>query len=204
MNLNPSIFNKFNVIDSCSISNILSSKILRQATKTAKCVFCCTQFVQYECLYKPRKKDSPEDMELINRLKNEQNKGEFKVYPLDIEDLLEIDILEKRKKLGKGELSSIAFAKRTNQAFLTDDYQARVLANNEMKINSVQTTPHLFGWLIYESILNDSDKDEVVKQLRVFKRLDDKRRLQTKFFDDMYLKARELSLVNNFSDKKTP
>jgi hypothetical protein len=25
----------------------------------------------------------------------------------------------------------------------------------ELKINSVQTTPHLFGWLIYRNILGD-------------------------------------------------
>jgi|APLak6261658528_1056013.scaffolds.fasta_scaffold15512_1 predicted nucleic acid-binding protein len=200
MNLNPSIFNTLNVIDSCSIWNILSSKILRQATKTAKCVFCCTQFVQYECLHKPRKSiPNDNDKKLIERLNDEQNQGNFTVYSLDIEQLLEIDILEKRKNLGKGELSSIAFAKITNQAFLTDDYQARILANNELKINTVQTTPHLFGWLMYESILNDSDKDAVVKELREFKRLDEKRRLKTKFFDEMYNKALEYRLKNNYS-----
>jgi predicted nucleic acid-binding protein len=197
MNLNPSIFNKLNVIDACSISNILSSKILREATKTAKCIFCCTEFVQYECIYKPRKNYSLKDRELTKRLENEQNQNEFKVYSLDIEDLLEIDILEKRKNLGKGELSSIAFAKRTSQAFLTDDFQARQLANNELKINSVQTTPHLFGWLIYENMLGDSDKDVILNELREFNRLDGKRKLQSIFFEDMYSKALEQRLMKS-------
>jgi predicted nucleic acid-binding protein len=197
MNLNPSVFKKLNVIDSCSIWNILSSKVLREATKTARCVFCCTQFVQYECLHKPRKNPLlDKEKELIERLKIEQIKGDFKHYSLEIEDLLEVDILEKRKNLGKGELSSIAFAKRTNQAFLTDDYQARELANNELKMNSVQTTPHLFGWLIYENILNDSDRHTVLKELTAFERLDKKRCLQTRFFDDMYNKALEYRLMN--------
>jgi hypothetical protein len=64
-------------------------------------------------------------------------------------------------------------------------------------MNSVQTTPHLFGWLIYENILNDSDKHTVVKELKEFERLDGKRRLQTKFFDDMYNKVLQYRLASS-------
>ncbi len=74
-----------------------------------------------------------------------------------------MEILERRKKLGKGELSSIAFAKGTGQAFLTDDQKARKLAL-EVLPGQVQTTPHLFGWLLFEGTLNDSDSASVIAE----------------------------------------
>jgi hypothetical protein len=77
--------------------------------------------------------------------------------------LHEVEILEKRKRLGKGELSSIAFAKRTGQAFMTDDQKARRLAL-EVIPGLVQTTPHLLGWLLFEGTLEDSDKTIVIAE----------------------------------------
>jgi hypothetical protein len=102
------------------------------------------------------------DEHLQKLLRHEQQKGKFRAYHLDIDDLLEVEVLEKRKNLGKGELSSIAFAMRTNQAFLTDDQRARKLAGDVMNKGQVQTTPHLFGWLLYNQFLGDSDKDPII------------------------------------------
>ena len=79
-------------------------------------------------------------------------------------------MLERRKKLGKGELSSIAFAKRTGQAFLTDDKNALKLALEVLPRGQVQTTPDLFGWLIFEQRLGDSDKQVVISQHESLKR----------------------------------
>ena len=194
MQFNPSNFVKLNVADTCSIWNILSSKVFLNAAKSAKCVFCCTAFVQYECLDKPRKSKSVKEAELQKRLKLEQSKDQFKVYHLELEDLLDVDVLQKRKSLGKGELSSIAFAKRTRQSFLTDDQGARELANTTLDSNQVQTTPQLFGWLIYERFLNDEDKNKVIEQHLYFDRP------LSPYLETMYKRALELTLMNFQSD----
>ena len=191
MPINPSVFNKYNVADTCSIWNILSSKVLLRATLSAKCVFCCTAFVQYECLDKPRKSISPKELELQVLLKNEQEKSNFSVYHLDIDDLLDVEVLQERMNLGKGELSSIAFARRTRQAFLTDDQGARKLACASLNVNSVQTTPHLFSWLIYENFLTDGDKQRVMEQHESFNRP------LNKYFQVMYEKALQHRLMKN-------
>jgi hypothetical protein len=118
----------------------------------------------YECLRKPRRESIPEDEELQRRLRSAQMNGQFKSYPLDVDDLLEVEILARRKSLGSGELSSIAFAKRTRQAFQTDDQNARTLASEVMGREMVQTTPHLFGWLYFRQFLGDSDKDGIINE----------------------------------------
>jgi hypothetical protein len=51
------------------------------------------------------------------------------------------------------------------QAVLTDDQKARRLATNAGH-EIVQTTPHLFSWLIYNRQLADPDKDTVIAQHR--------------------------------------
>ena len=195
--LNPAHFIKCNVADACSIWNILSSKILYQSAISAssKCFFCCTKFVYYECLIRQHNNESESEIKLRRRLLNERAKGvQFKEYNLDIEDLQEIEILENRKKLGKGELSSIIFAKKTQQAFMTDDKKARNLAKKVMDNNMIQTTPHLLGWLFYSNFLMDSDKDSIIKEHSEF------RTTQwgnlSKFFERMYNKALEYKLMN--------
>ncbi len=164
MALDYSTFHTTNMADTCAIWNTLSSKLLYQAALSANCVFSCTAYVAYECLLKPRSKVDKLDEDLQSLLRQEQQKGRFIAYHLDVDDLLEIEILEKRRNLGKGELSSIAFATRTNQAFLTDDQRARKLASEVMGRGQVQTTPHLFGWLLYKQFLGDSDKDPIISE----------------------------------------
>ncbi|MCG9892794.1 MAG: hypothetical protein MH252_17180 [Thermosynechococcaceae cyanobacterium MS004] len=160
----PSRFHKLNVVDSCAIWNIISSQLLRTRAYFAECSFCCTDFVYYECLYKPRTKAKSEDIALQNLLRQEMEDGRFQHYPLDIEDLQEIGLLQKRKKLGKGELASIAYAKKTPLAFLTDDRGARNLAEEVLTHHKVQTTAHLLGWLFFESLLSDSDLNRIIDE----------------------------------------
>ena len=160
----PSKFEKLNVVDACAIWNIISTQLLRTTAYSAGCYFCCTDFVYYECLYKPRTIGKPEDIALQDLLKQEMKSGKFKNYHLDIEDLQEIDVLQKRKNLGKGELASIAYAKKTRQAFLTDDRGARNLAEEVLTHDMVQTTTHLLGWLFFESYLSDGDLNQVIDQ----------------------------------------
>ena len=162
MSADLSRFHRLNVADACSIWNVLSSELLYLRAKSAGVKFCCTQYVEYECLAKPRKVEKAYHSYLRQRLLKARENGDFKSYALSIEDLQEVHLLENRKKLGKGELSSMAFAKNTRQAFLTDDKGARKLANAVLGFPGCQTTPHLFGWLIFESHLTDSEKTIVI------------------------------------------
>lgn len=163
MAIDPSKFHPINVADTCSVWNILSSLRLNAAAKEARCDFCVTSFVQYECLIKPRRSILPNEQALMDRLRAEQRRGAFQAHSCSIEDLQAIEHLEKRKKLGKGELSSIAFAMKIRQGFITDDKQAWKLAKDSGHPYA-QTTPHLFSWLIFTGRLGDSDKDMVIAQ----------------------------------------
>lgn len=164
MAIDPSKFHLINVTDTCSVWNILSSARLHAAAKEARCEFCITSFVRYECLTKPRKKEpTSAESELMRRLAQEQARGGFVAHSCDIGDLQAVKVLESRKHLGKGELSSIAFAMKIGQAVITDDMKARKLAEDSGH-SLAQTTPHLFSWLTFKGRLGDSDKGTVIKQ----------------------------------------
>jgi hypothetical protein len=180
-------FHPYNIIDSCAIQNVLSSLTLYSASLQAKCGFVCTGFVHYECVVKNRNKESAEDKEIQKRFSKAINSGEVKINHLDIEDLQDIHILENRKKLGMGELSSIAVANKYRQVFMTDDLKARKLGLAILGSGRVQTTPQLFGWLIFGNFLLDSDKDRVIKEHESL----EKRIPLTSFFENLYLKALE-------------
>ncbi len=163
MAIDPSHFHLINVADTCSVWNVLSSTRLYSAAKEARCDFCITTFVSYECLLKPRKSINAAEQQLMDKLKKEQSNGAFKPQSCGIGDLQSIQVLESRKRLGKGELSSIAFAMKIGQAFITDDIKARKLAEDSGH-KFTQTTPHLFAWLIFTNRLNDSDATTVISQ----------------------------------------
>lgn len=164
MAIDPSKFYLVNVADTCSVWNVLSSRILHSAAKQARCEFCITTFVHYECLRK-RRKNTPTvaETELMQRLTLEQRSGGFLAHSCSIGDLQAIKLLESRKRLGKGELSTIAFAMKIGQAVITDDMKARKLAEHSGH-TKIQTTPHLFSWLIFNGRLGDSDKRSVIDQ----------------------------------------
>lgn len=191
MAIDLSKFFKFNIIDTCAVWNVLSSSILFYAATEMKCIFSLTAFVNYECIFKPRSSQSAEEETLKNKLREQQNKGNFQVYHITIEDLQDVEILERRKALGKGELSSIAFAKRTRQAFLTDDQGARKLASQIMGSEMVQTTPHLLGWLLFNQRLSDSDKDKIIDDHESFKRP------LRPYFEKVYYDALQFKLTAN-------
>ena len=170
MAIDPSKFHLINVADTCSVWNVLSSARLHAAAKEARCEFCITSFVHYECLTKPRRKSpTAAEAELMRRLSQEQQRGGFAAHSCDIGDLQTIKILESRKRLGKGELSSIAFAMKIRQAVITDDRKAYRLAEDSGHALT-QTTPHLFSWLIFKGRLGDSDKDVVIAQHKAMER----------------------------------
>lgn len=180
MAIDPSRFATTNVVDTCAVWNILRSRCLHLAALSAHCHFVITGYVEYECLRKPRKRIKPSDTELMSRLRLEQANSRFTAFSSDLSDLEAL--LETRKRLGKGEISSIAFAMKFGQAILTDDQDARKLAT-EFGNEVVQTTPHLFSWLIYIGRLGDADKDTVITQHR---ELDG---ILEKYFEEAYTLA---------------
>ncbi|MGF6403294.1 hypothetical protein QF020_000964 [Pseudomonas frederiksbergensis] len=163
MAIDPSSFHRINVADTCSVWNVLSSIRLYAAAREANCEFCMTAFVHYECLVKPRTNPTEADLELRERLKREQQRGRFQAHSCTINDLQTIADLESRKRLGKGELSSIAFAMSIRQAFITDDQKARKLSV-DVGNTLTQTTPHLHSWLIFNNVLTDGDHGTVTSQ----------------------------------------
>jgi hypothetical protein len=193
MPVDPSRFHKLNVADTCAVWNILSSARLLRAAFQAGCFFCCTTFVEYECLIKPRKKVAANDTELKRRLKEEKSRGRFSSHSLDIADLQSIALLQNRKKVSKGELSSIAFAMKTRQAFMTDDQGARKLAERVMDYHMIQTTPHLFGWLFFIQHLSDGDKLAVISEHEAVSRP------LGEYFETMYLEALRCRLMASAS-----
>ncbi|MYN10493.1 hypothetical protein [Pseudoduganella aquatica] len=163
MAINPAHFHAVNVADTCSVWNILSSETLHSAAKNAGCSFCITDVVRYELLIKPRSEAKASDIELRKRLVREQSLGGFPSHTCSIDDLRVVSSLEGRKKLGKGELSSIAFAMRIRQAVITDDVKAAKLAR-ESGHDLTQTTPHLLAWLDFNGALSAPDKVAVLAQ----------------------------------------
>lgn len=170
MAIDPSQFHLHNVTDTCAVWNVLSSRILYSRARDAGCNFCITRFVLYECLHKPRKNPVQVEIQLQLRLEHERDLGRFRDHSLDIADLQDVHIMEKRERLSKGELVSIAFAKKTQQAFLTDDQKARKLGQSVLPSKMVQTTPHLFGWLFFTDRISDGDKDQIIQEHTQFDR----------------------------------
>ena len=164
MSIDPSRFHVTNVADTCAVWNILSSDVLHSAAKKAGCTFVVTGVVQYELAIKPRTESKPSDNELRHRLRKEQDAGGFSSIPCSIEDLRAVTALEARRKLGKGELSSIALAMRLYMAVITDDRKATKLAREAGHADMTQTTPHLLAWLDFNDALSDTDKQLILHQ----------------------------------------
>jgi hypothetical protein len=170
MALDVSRFEKLVVADTCSVWNVLSSRVLHRHGVAVGCCFSITTFGLYECLFKPRKTVVAADVELKRRLEAARVAGQFQSYPLDVEDLQDVALLERRRRLSKGELAAIAFARKTRQAFLTDDQGARALAASAMDPHLVQTTPHLVGWLVFIGRIGDSDIGGIIEEHESLKR----------------------------------
>jgi hypothetical protein len=163
MAIDPSNFHRVNVADTCAVWNILSSETLHSAAKKAGCSFCVTGVVQYELLVKPRSQRKACDDELRARLGREQAAGGFPSHACTLDDLRMVSALEERKKLGKGELSSIALAMRLYQAVITDDRKATKLSR-EAGHNLTQTTPHLLSWLEFNDALSETEITLIMQQ----------------------------------------
>ena len=184
-----SVFHPYNVADACSVSNVLSSRTLYSAARSAGCVFCCCYYVLYECLHKKPRAPNPSYEELRRRLERERADGQFREVHLDVDDLQDVDALRNRRRLSAGELASIVLAKKIGQAFLTDDQNARRLASAIMDDRKVQTTPHLVGWLYFTGNLVDGDKDAIAREHEALGRP------LVRYFQEMYEEAMRCRLM---------
>ena len=187
-------FHPYNITDTCSVWNLLSSSTLYEAALSAKCYFACTAYVSYECLVKPRKRPTNADNILRERLIQQRHLGRFTEFHLTLEELEDVAVLERRQKLAKGELSSIAFARKNRQAVLTDDRKARRLADEVCDRGMVQTTPQLVGWLFFSAQLLDSDLNMLLKEHR------EVNRPLAKYFEEMYREGLERRAVQATSN----
>jgi len=158
------------VADTCAVWNILSSRLLHRTCSVLGFRFVLTDYCLYECLHKPRKVQRPADERLRERLRAARNEAQFNSYSLSVEDLQEVALLEQRKRLSKGELAAIAFAKRVGLAFQTDDQGARTLAITALTVERVQTTTHVLGWLFFEGRLADGDLAGIIAEHESFDR----------------------------------
>jgi hypothetical protein len=157
-------FYPYNISDTCAVWNVLSSATLYKAALNAGCYFACTSFVVYECLTKARKTVTSADTILRERLTREKELGRFQEFHSTLAELEDIALLQRRRRLGKGELSSIALARRARQAFMTDDRKAKRLANEVCDAGMCQTTPELLGWLFFIGALADADLSSVLRE----------------------------------------
>ena len=191
MKIDISSFRPINVLDTCSIWNILSSRLVLNSALQNKVHFSITQFVEYECLRKPRAEVSKADAELKTRLERAVADRHVKVCSLSIDDLQHIDVLERRKRLGRGELSSIVFARQISNSIVTDDQAARRFAEEILGTEFVQTTPHLVGWMFYQGFLTDGSLQEIIAEHQYFDRP------LEKYFRQVFLAAMEWRLKTN-------
>jgi hypothetical protein len=149
MTFDPSSFFPRNALDASAVRNVLSSETLFWRAREAGVVFCCTKYVEYECLAKKGRPPAFGEQYLRDLMRALVERGAFETHGLSIEDLQERDILASRKKMGLGELSTLAFTKGKRLAFMSDDQRARKFAAEMLPGGIVQTTPHLLGWLTY-------------------------------------------------------
>jgi hypothetical protein len=194
MRLISVIINRFcvnSVIDTCAIWHLISSRILFRAALDESCQFVISKYVEYECLSKPRKIVNHKKDELIRRFVKAQHDGFFMAVEMSIEDLQEVARLEEIHRLGKGELSSIALARKIFIGLTTDDRSAFILAQRELaRPEDVQTVPQLLGWLIFNGIINDSDKDSIIKEHC------DMGESHQEHFEEIYIEAMRCRLMN--------
>jgi hypothetical protein len=181
-------FQLLNVGDTCSLWNLLASRLLYATARAAGVRLCCTNFVIYECLHK-RSQPRSERLELQKRLKSKLEDGSITSHPIDLEDLQQVEVLRNRKRLSVGELSVLVFAAKTQQAILTDDKGAQKLARSHQQAEAIQSTPHLVAWLYFGSLLGDGDVAQVKTELAALSRNLDPH------FDNFYLEAQRCRVI---------
>ena len=164
MEIDVRTFGLSSTIDTCSIYNLFSSRKLLAATQARNAWFVITDYVYYESVIRERTLPTQADRKIQTEFNRrlEQRKG-FSREKLEISDLQAVANLPAARRLGKGEIASMAVALRMRLGFTTDDQRARRAAQ-QAGVTPVQTIPHLVGWLVYCGELSDGDFTDVVRE----------------------------------------
>jgi hypothetical protein len=160
-----SVFAPTSAIDTCSVWNLLSSKMLLGAALRRGRGFAVAAYVRYEALKKPRKKAiTTAELAMQGEFRRRLAEGRsFTEVPMSIADLQAVASLPEVRRLGRGEVAALALARKLRAAVLTEDQGARKAAPN-VGVGSAHTTPQLLGWLLYEGELNDVDVAVVISE----------------------------------------
>jgi hypothetical protein len=188
-------FAQTNAIDTCAIWNVLSSARLTTAALGKQRWFVVADYVRYEALERPRANPEPSELELREkfRLRLERTQG-FSGQTISISDLQAVASIPAISRLGRGEIAALALARKMRIGFMTDDQKARAGAA-EVDAGPAHTTPHLFGWLIYDGALGDSDYGIVVAEHETC--VPKKNGQLTKFFKAAYEEACQCRLARD-------
>ncbi|WP_163865071.1 hypothetical protein [Myxococcus eversor] len=158
----PESFINTNIIDTCAIWNLLSSETLFHRSRACKHTYITTPTVLYECLIKPRTPPITQAKETLrSRLQAHLRTGELTELKISIDDLHEVSQLSSR--LGQGELSCAAAARKIHQAVMTDN-RRDFRAIESLIDGRLQTTPRLLGWLVLNNHLGDTEVQTVISE----------------------------------------
>lgn len=164
MDFDPNKFIPDNVVDTCAIQNLLSSDTLANTAFTTRFTACITATVEYECLVKPHQ-GTAAHIQIQGRLRDRIAARQVGVHRVDLADLQDVEILAQRKRVGIGELSCIAFARKVSISVMTDDKKGTKFARAVLGAeNRGQGTPRLLGWLLYNEHLQNACVDAVVTE----------------------------------------
>jgi len=163
-------FPQHNMIDTCSIWNMISSSILYTKSKAAGIIYYATEFVIYECIHKPRKTATDTDIELMRRFSSMLKMNDFYRMKISIQDIQDFEKTYNTKGIGKGEMSCIILAQKYKQSIITDDQDARKIAENIIPREFVQTIPRLVGHLVFCGHIIDSDISDILDAHSAFNR----------------------------------
>ena len=166
----PETFWPVNVTDTCAIWNLVSSPTLFRTARKHGLSFVITSTVSYECFVKSRDKPpSRVHAWWRERLRQHLQREEVGRMESTIDDLQEVMGIARREglgvRLGHGEISCIAVARRLRHAVLTDN-KRDFGAIRRLVDGLMQTTPRLLGWLYVEEELTDGSVREIIGEHR--------------------------------------
>jgi predicted nucleic acid-binding protein len=195
--INVREFAAISAIDTCSICNVVSSPRLLAAARAKNAWFIVAGYVRYEALVRQRSNPTDGDLSIQREFRErlDQKRG-FSAESPSVDDLLAIANLLGTRRLGRGEIAAMALARKMRIAFMTDDQKARRSAG-EVGIETVQTTPHLLGWLVYCGALSDSDVVAVISEHET--RVAVNRARLSEFLNAAYYEACRCRLLQNRS-----
>ena len=164
----PAKFISVKVTDTCAIWHLVGSRTLFRAARQVTVSFAITSTVYYECFIKSRgRKPTAKREEMRKRLRTYIEQDQVNRMTLGIDDLQDIITLARQrgcdKRLGQGELSCAALARKMGKAVLTDN-KRDFSAIDRLADDRRQTTPRLLAWLYVKGHVTDADVEDVRRE----------------------------------------